>query len=78
MLGDTPVPAPLHRPGTVVLDMVYEPVDTRLLREARAAGCVSIDGREMLLGQALGQFEAWTGQPPPVEAMRAAIFEDAT
>ena len=41
---ETPVPAELHRPGTVVFDMVYDPLETRLLREAQAAGC-TIDRR---------------------------------
>jgi 3-dehydroquinate dehydratase/shikimate dehydrogenase len=70
----TPVPASLHRAGSVVLDMVYDPVETRLLREAKAAGCVIIDGLEMLLAQAALQFEAWTGLEAPYEAMKSAAF----
>jgi shikimate dehydrogenase len=70
--ADTPIPATLHRPGTIVLDMVYDPLETRLLREARAAGCTVIDGLEMLLAQAVAQFETWTGLPAPVEAMTEA------
>jgi 3-dehydroquinate dehydratase/shikimate dehydrogenase len=68
----TPVPADQLRPGRVVLDMVYDPVPTRLLREARAAGCRTIDGREMLVAQAAAQFETWTGLAAPLEAMRKA------
>jgi len=70
---ETPVPAALHRPGSVVLDMVYDPVETRLLREARAAGCRVVDGREMLVAQAAPQFEAWTGVEAPLRVMRAAV-----
>jgi 3-dehydroquinate dehydratase / shikimate dehydrogenase len=70
--AETPVPGKLHRRGTLVLDMVYDPLETRLLREARAAGCTTIDGLEMLLAQAVVQFETWTGLEAPVEAMRAA------
>jgi 3-dehydroquinate dehydratase/shikimate dehydrogenase len=70
--SETPVPQALHRPGTIVLDMVYDPLETRLLREARAAGCTAIDGLEMLLAQAVAQFETWTGLEAPVEAMKAA------
>jgi 3-dehydroquinate dehydratase/shikimate dehydrogenase len=70
---ETPVPAELHRPGTVVLDMVYEPRETRLLREARAAGAQGVGGLEMLIAQAARQFETWTGKPAPLEAMRAAV-----
>ena len=53
----SPLPAKLHRPNTVVLDMVYEPLDTRLLRDAQQAGCTIVDGLEMLLAQAVAQFE---------------------
>jgi 3-dehydroquinate dehydratase/shikimate dehydrogenase len=70
--GETPVPASLHQRGSLVLDMVYDPLETRLLREAQAAGCATVDGLEMLLAQAAAQFETWTGLPAPVEAMRAA------
>jgi 3-dehydroquinate dehydratase/shikimate dehydrogenase len=74
---ETPVPQALHRPGSIVLDMVYDPLDTRLLREARAAGCAIIDGLEMLLAQAVAQFETWTGLEAPVEAMTAAAVRIA-
>ncbi len=69
---ETPVPETFHRPGTIVLDMVYDPLETRLLREARAAGCTTIDGLEMLLAQAVPQFEVWTGLEAPLDAMKAA------
>jgi len=59
----------------VVFDMVYEPRETPLLAAARAAGCVTIDGVEMLVAQAVGQFEAWTGVPAPIDAMTAAAAE---
>ncbi len=57
-------------PGTVVFDTVYNPVNTRFLREARAAGCVTIPGTEMFLRQAAAQFRHWTGQDAPMD-----IFE---
>ena len=62
------------RPGTVVFDMVYEPRGTPLLAAARARGCTVIDGVEMLVEQAVGQFEAWTGESAPVEAMTEAAL----
>ena len=52
--------------------MVYDPLETRLLREARAAGCTTVDGLEMLLAQAGPQFETWTGLEAPHAAMKAA------
>ncbi len=70
--GESPVPVGALRRGSVVFDMVYEPRETPLLAAARAAGCVTIDGVEMLVAQAVGQFEAWTGVPAPVEAMTEA------
>lgn len=69
-VGESLVPAALLRPGRVVFDMVYTPLETRLLREAAASGCTVIDGLEMLVAQAAAQFEAWTGVAAPVEAMR--------
>jgi 3-dehydroquinate dehydratase / shikimate dehydrogenase len=73
-LDETPVPAGLHRPGSVVFDMVYDPVETRLLREALAAGCTIVGGLEMLLAQAVPQFEAWTGRQAPLDAMKSAAI----
>ncbi len=72
--GRTPVPESGLRGGAVVFDMVYEPRETALLAAARARGCVVIDGVEMLVAQAVGQFEAWTHQPAPVEAMTKAAL----
>jgi 3-dehydroquinate dehydratase/shikimate dehydrogenase len=71
---DTPVPASCLRRGTVVFDMVYVPQQTRLLREAQAAGCQIIGGLEMLLAQAVGQFETWTGTEAPGDVMLEAVM----
>jgi 3-dehydroquinate dehydratase / shikimate dehydrogenase len=65
-MGTTPLD------GTLVYDLVYEPEETALLADARAAGCGTIGGLEMLVAQAERQFELWTGQRPP-----AGIFADA-
>jgi 3-dehydroquinate dehydratase / shikimate dehydrogenase len=63
--------APLD--GEIVFDLVYAPASTRLLQDARAAGCMTIGGLEMLVAQAERQFELWTGQtPPPGLFQRAA------
>jgi len=72
--GEAPVRAEALRPGAVVFDMVYEPRETPLLAAARARGCRTIDGVEMLVAQAVGQFEAWTGASAPVEAMTEAAL----
>ncbi len=57
----------------VVMDIVYAPLVTRLLREADLAGCRVIDGLEMLLFQGVTQFETWTGQAAPVSEMRLEL-----
>lgn len=70
---ETPVPARLLHPGLRVLDLVYRPSPTRLVREARAAGALAHDGAGVLLRQAALSFAMWTGRQPPVDAMRAAL-----
>jgi 3-dehydroquinate dehydratase/shikimate dehydrogenase len=61
--------------GRVVYDMVYNPMDTRLLQQARAAGATTIGGLEMLVGQACLQLEWWTGRPAPRDVMMQAAEE---
>ena len=51
--------------GKLVYELLYVPAETRLLADARAAGCTTIGGLEMLVAQAEKQFEIWTGQAPP-------------
>lgn len=58
----------------VVMDIVYAPLETRLLREAKAAGCQTINGLAMLLYQGVAQFELWTGLDAPVEVMRQQLL----
>lgn len=70
---ESPVAPTLHRPGLAVLDLVYRPSPTRLVREARAVGAPARAGGGMLLGQAIRSLELWLGVPAPVEAMRAAL-----
>jgi shikimate dehydrogenase len=71
-LGDTPVPGELLRAGQVVTDLVYHPLETRLLSEARAIGAHVVDGLGMLIHQAALQQLLWTGTEPDVGAMRQA------
>jgi 3-dehydroquinate dehydratase/shikimate dehydrogenase len=73
--GLCPVPPEVLKPPRVVLDMVYEPRETPLLAAARKRGCRTIDGLEMLVAQAVGQFEAWTGVPAPEAAMAEAAAQ---
>jgi shikimate dehydrogenase len=71
----SPVPPALWRPGQVVLDAVYHPLETRALREARAAGAVVVDGLEMLVRQAALQQREWLGHAPDAAVMRAAALD---
>lgn len=77
MTGKPPFRVPLDAlaPGMLVTDLVYAPLETRLLAEARAAGCTVVDGLGMLLHQAVPGFERWFGQRPEVdEATRQAVL----
>ena len=69
------IPLDALSPDAVVTDLVYAPLETRLLAEARAAGCRTVDGLGMLLHQAVPGFERWFGQRPEVdEELRAAVM----
>ena len=57
----------------LVYDLVYNPAETRLIHEARQAGVPSIGGLEMLVAQGAAQFEIWTGQAAPIDAMAEAV-----
>lgn len=77
MVGKPALPVPLEglSPGTVVTDLVYAPLETAFLAQARAAGCTVVDGLGMLLHQAAPGFERWFGQRPEVdEATRDAVL----
>lgn len=67
-----PVPVDMLGPPQIVVDLVYHPVDTPLLRSARARGARAIDGVGMLVHQGARAFELWTGVEAPVEAMNGA------
>ncbi|MCU4717704.1 shikimate dehydrogenase [Halapricum hydrolyticum] len=69
----SPVPADALHGDLTVLDAVYSPIETRLLRDAAAAGATTVDGAWMLLYQGVEAFERWTGRDAPVEAMNAAL-----
>jgi shikimate dehydrogenase len=70
-VDETPIDAS-HLTGQCVYDLIYNPADTRLLREAAGAGCRTVGGLEMLVAQAHEQFEWWTGVRPPAGVMREA------
>lgn len=59
----------------VVFDTIYNPVETKLLREAKAAGCITVSGVEMFVRQAAAQFELWTGKPAPSDRFREVVLD---
>jgi len=67
------VPPSLLHSGLAVMDIVYNPRETRLLMDAKRAGCRTIPGLEMFLHQAVAQFELWTNQTAPVDVMRRVL-----
>ena len=62
-----------HR-GLFVFDVIYNPMETRLLREAREAGCETANGLYMLLYQGAASFKLWTGREMPVDSIKAKYF----
>jgi shikimate dehydrogenase len=73
--GVSLIPADLFRPGQVVFDIVYTPLETKLLADARSRGLQTISGMEMFVNQAVLQFEQFTGHAAPVEVMRRVVME---
>jgi shikimate dehydrogenase len=75
--GDFPPPLALLEGlggAAVVMDMVYRPLDTRFLSAARALGLRTVDGLQMLIGQAIPSFEAFFGRPPPAIDIRSLVL----
>lgn len=63
------------RPGLVVADVVYNPVETKLLKDAKEAGCTCVGGKGMLLWQGVAAFQLYTGKDMPVEEVRERFFQ---
>jgi 3-dehydroquinate dehydratase/shikimate dehydrogenase len=77
-VDDTPLPDTALSGGAVVLDTVYRPRETRLLRDAAQRGCAVVSGVEMFVAQAAAQFTRWHGRPAPHDTLRAALPDDRT
>ena len=69
------VPPDLMHADLTVMDIVYNPHETRLLRDARARGLETVPGIEMFVNQAVLQFEAWTGERAPRAVMRQVVLD---
>lgn len=78
-LGDPDARAPLEldslRPPLLVADVIFNPPETHLLREAKARGCTTLDGLGMLVNQGMIGFRIWSGVEPNAQVMREALEE---
>ena len=72
---NTPVPKRLLRSSLTIFDIIYNPLKTRLIRDAEEIGCVVVSGIDMFVYQAALQFELWTGKPAPIKVMRETLLE---
>jgi len=72
---ETPVKAAAFRSPMVVMDIVYNPIRTRLLQEAERAGCLTVNGVAMFVYQGVFQFELWTETSAPVAVMKQVVSE---
>ena len=75
-IDQTPVPAQWMGPRVVLLDVVYQPLPTPLMKAAEAAGGTAIGGDRMFLHQACDQFRLWTNKEPPFDVMERAFYEE--
>ena len=69
------VPAQIA-PHLFVMDAAFIPVRTKLIRDAEAIGCKTVDGTRMLLHQFCGQVELYTGRPAPLDVMTTALLDE--
>jgi shikimate dehydrogenase len=74
-LAPPPVPAQWLHPDLLVYDLVYNPVETELLKQARKRGCRTLTGVKMLVYQGAAAFQRWTGHWPPTDIMEAAVLQ---
>ncbi len=71
--NESPIPTKLLRKNLSVMDIVYNPLETQLAKDAKEAGAHIVSGVEMLIYQGAAAFEIWTGKSAPVEVMRKAV-----
>ena len=74
-INETPIDKNKLKPNMIVFDTIYNPIETKLLKEAKAQGCKTINGLSMFVHQAAAQFKLWTGQMPSVETIEAIACE---
>ena len=75
-VNSSPVPSSLLRRDLCVMDIIYNPLETRLIADAKSVGAKVVSGLEMLIYQGAVAFEIWTNCPAPVEVMRNAALNE--
>lgn len=70
-----PISSDFLKKEMVIMDIVYNPLKTLLLKEAEKKGCKTVDGVSMFVYQAISQFESWTGQGAPYDLMRKTVLK---
>jgi shikimate dehydrogenase len=73
-VNKSPVPRTQLRPSLCVMDIIYSPLETKLVMDAKAEGAKIVSGLEMLIYQGVASFEIWTNHPAPVEVMKKAAL----
>lgn len=73
-IDDSPIDPSLLYPELIVSDIIYNPAETKLMREAAAKGCKTFNGMYMLLYQGAAAFELWTGREMPIQEIRKKFF----
>ena len=69
------VPKEFLHPGLTVCDVIYHPAETRLLKDAKACGCKTMNGKYMLLYQGAAAFKLWTGEDMPIDLIKEKCFD---
>jgi len=75
LIHQSPISEVMLTPSLLVMDIVYAPLKTRLLKDAEATGCRTINGMAMFIHQAAFQFELWTRIPAPLSVMKQSLME---
>lgn len=70
------IPKELLKPNMLIMEMIYTPLMTRILKDAKAQGARIITGEKMLLHQGFAAFKYWTGKKAPIKFMEKAVYEN--
>jgi len=74
-INETPIDKDKLKPDMIIFDTIYNPIETKLLRDAKAQGCRTVSGLSMFAYQAAAQFNLWTGRMPSVETIEKIARE---